>query len=127
MSSSVVWIIDDCKLARRLIARAVVPWTSRLFDSGAETLLAFAEGDSPPIAVIIDEQMPGLRGTVIARAMRDSDYNGVIILLTGTISDTLRACAREARIDSVAQKPLCKDAVHAILSAAERRGLGKSA
>ena len=80
-----------------------------------------------PMAIFIDEQMPGLRGTVVARAMRDSGYCGVVILLSGTVDDAIRACARDARIDCVVQKPIDRNAVIAVLDAAQRRGLTASA
>lgn len=127
MSSHEVWIIDDCTLSRTLVARAIAPWTTREFACGGSSLSAFTDEPTTPFAVFIDEQMPGLRGTVVARAMRDLGFRGVIILLTGTVDDEIRDCASEARIDSVVQKPIDRGAIHAVLEAAQRRGLRASA
>ena len=127
MSSHDVWIIDDCRLSRTFVARAVAPWAVREFACGATALSALAEESAMPLAIFTDEQMPGLRGTVVARAMRDSGYCGTIILLTGTVDEAIRACARDARIDCVVQKPIFRDAVHALLETAERRGHRNSA
>jgi FixJ family two-component response regulator len=127
MSSNTVWIIDDCTLARKLAVRAISDWTVREFTSGIDALTAFAEETEPPMAILIDEQMPGLQGTVVARAMRDSGYTGVTILLSGTVDDALRRCASASGIACVAQKPIDREAVGAVLDAAHRRRVNASA
>ncbi len=127
MSTNTIWVIDDCTLSRKLAARAVSQWDVRQFKSGTDALTAFAEGAPSPIAVLIDEQMPGLQGTVVARAMRDTGYTGVTILLSGTVDDTLRRCASDAGIACVTQKPIDRDAVAAVLDAAHRKRMNAPA
>ncbi len=78
-------------------------------DSGSEALRVFSINPGYFDVVILDQEMPGLKGTDIAPRLVGLRSNVPIVLYTGCLDDDLVEKARKAGIKEVALKPLSID------------------
>lgn len=106
-----VLIVDDCHSQRFLLA-------SILTETGADVTIACDGRDAikavfPAVGVrrqfdliLMDYRMPGLDGCSAIRELRNRDYEGKIILLTGDESAGLQQRGYAAGCDDFFQKPI---------------------
>ncbi|HEY5931875.1 MAG TPA: response regulator [Nitrospira sp.] len=84
-----VLVVDDEPLLCDLLVRFLSLRGYRTFGvkDGHEALRIVE--DMPPDAIVLDLIMPGMRGIEVLRALRDKDYSGGIIIMTGSHNEEL--------------------------------------
>jgi CheY-like chemotaxis protein len=117
-----VLIVDDSKVARMLIAKALVKmrpdWT--LVEAGdAKEALAITGTRTVDIA-LIDLNMPGAGGLALTTDLRRQSPNMPIAVVTANVQEEMIARVRECGATFVA-KPLTEEALAAFLSGANLR------
>ena len=120
--SHTVLIVDDSKLARLVVAKALTAlrpdWT-RVEAGNAEQALAVLEQTSVDIA-LLDFNMPGIVGLDLAAELRRKYPTMPIAVITANIQDEIIARARE--VDAAfLPKPITEDALSGFLSGAALR------
>lgn len=117
-----VLIVDDSKLARMSIARALSslhPDWSRLEASGAEEALTMVAGDRPDI-VLMDFNMPGRDGLELAAELHAQNPTLPLAIISANIQDEIVARARTIGA-AFLPKPLTEQALSEFLSGAMLR------
>lgn len=111
-------IVDDSRVARAMIARAL----GGVYEVGqadsAETGLR-ALNDSAPLALlVVDWNMPGMTGVEFVRELRDSGaYPDLkILMITTEVEAEGMITALDAGVDEYLMKPFCREAVLAKLA-----------
>ena len=114
---SAIWIVDDCKAARRLVASLL----SRLglapvcFESGEDALNAYlAEPDPEPKVILFDQNMPGWTGTETARRLRTLGCNAEVCMMSGCLADISSADLEPIGVALMLAKPISIDAMSII-------------
>src|SRR5437867_2664721 len=81
-----VLIADDEHDVREFLTMALdlEGWEVRTAASGNEAIAALP--DFAPDVIVLDQMMPGLPGTEVARRVRGQGYDGPIVLFSGFIS-----------------------------------------
>jgi len=81
-----VLIADDEHDIREFLTMAldIEGWEVRTAASGNEAIAIVP--DFAPDLIVLDQMMPGLRGTDVARQLRGQGYGGPIVLFSGFIS-----------------------------------------
>jgi CheY-like chemotaxis protein len=84
-----VLVVDDEPLVRDLLVQFLTlrGYRVRGAKSGAEALTMVAE--SEPDVILLDLIMPGLSGAEVLQALREREYPGGVIVLTGSQSEDL--------------------------------------
>ena len=119
---STVLIVDDSKLARIVVGKAIAavqPDWSRLEAASAEeaeTVLARGGVD----LMIVDYNMPGCNGLELADRVRTRYANMPIALATANVQDEIVAKARSINVTFV-PKPITEDGLRGFLSGAALR------
>ena len=114
-----VLIVDDSKLARIVIGKAigaVQPDWTRVEASNADEALALMQHGGIDLAVL-DFNMPGRNGLDLAEILRAKHPDLPIALATANVQDELIARARAIGAAFIA-KPVTEDAVKGFLSGA---------
>jgi PAS domain S-box-containing protein len=113
--------IDDDEAQLFLIQRMVERWGYRVtaYHEQHAALDALLDGDLRFDLVMTDFNMPGMSGLDIARAMRDGRSNLPVIVVSGYITDELRAQAAAAGVCELIAKPqdleLLRDIIQRLL------------
>ena len=114
---SKVLIIDDDAMARRMAEFSLkkLGLTAVSAGSGAEGLVRMRE-DSPDLT-LLDVEMPEMDGISVLKAVRlDAQLQDApVCLMTGTVTDSLRAEADTLHACGLLQKPLAPPALKAML------------
>jgi CheY-like chemotaxis protein len=117
-----VLIVDDSKLARIVVGKAVTAvqpdWT-RLEASNAEEAMALLE-QQPVDVLILDYNMPGKNGLELAEQLRARYPDMPIAIATANIQDEIIARARAVGATFV-PKPIHEDGLRGFLSGAALR------
>jgi len=84
-----ILIVDDEALVRELLARFLElrGYQVRSVKSGTEALSMVAEWK--PDLIVLDVAMPGMTGVEVLQSLREKEYTGGIILLTGNHNEEL--------------------------------------
>jgi CheY-like chemotaxis protein len=84
-----IFVVDDDNRIRAATASALRAMGHDVldFDSGATALAAIAKGDQPDI-LVTDVLMPGLKGTALARAAKQSIPGLRVLFMSGDVGDT---------------------------------------
>lgn len=84
-----ILIVDDDVLVRDLLARFLElrGYHVRSAKNGSEALSMVTE--SKPDVMVLDLVMPGMNGVEVLQSLRETEYTGGIILLTGNHNDEL--------------------------------------
>lgn len=80
---------DDVREVLTLLLLRAGGWEVEEATSGDEALDAFRR--QPADAVILDQRMPGLTGTEVARRLRGDAFHGPIVLFSAYLDDRVRA------------------------------------
>jgi CheY-like chemotaxis protein len=85
---------------------------------GHEALEMFDQLDGPPVphVVVLDSQMPGMKGMEVARLMRERVRGQRVVLFTAVVNERIREEARRAGIDEVVAKTEFKRLVEVLRS-----------
>jgi CheY-like chemotaxis protein len=117
-----VLIVDDSKLARMAVAKALnnlhPAWT-RVEATNADEALALARQSSVDIA-LLDFNMPGRDGLVLAAEIRELDPDIVVALISANVQQEVVGRAGEIGATFLA-KPLTEQILGDFLAEAERR------
>jgi two-component system OmpR family response regulator len=110
-----VLIADDEHDIREYLTMAldIEGWEVRTVASGNEAIAALP-GFAPDV-IVLDQMMPGLRGTDVARQVRSQGYRGPIVLFSGFISQEVEGELAEFGITPVSKPD--NDALMRILHA----------
>lgn len=118
MSTSVL-IVDDSKLARIVVGKAVAavqPDWERLEAGSAEEAIRTLEGRAVDV-VILDYNMPGKNGLDLAEELRARFPQMPIAVATANVQEEVIARARAAKAAFVA-KPITEESLRGFLSGA---------
>ncbi|BCH28423.1 response regulator [Mesorhizobium sp. L-8-10] len=109
--ASVVAIVDDDDSVRRALRRLVTSLShqSRTFASGEEFLDALYE--ATPDCVLLDLNMPGLKGLDVLHRLRNEGRQVPAIIMTGFDQHGMRERCLEAGAAAYLVKPLGRAAV----------------
>jgi DNA-binding NarL/FixJ family response regulator len=117
-----VLIVDDSKLARMAVARALTSlhpdWT-RIEATNADEALALAKQSAVDIA-LVDFNMPGRDGLSLAAEIRDLDSNVAVALISANVQQEIVDRAGQIGATFLA-KPLTEAVLGAFLSDAAAR------
>ena len=114
-----VLIVDDSKLARIVVGKAVAatqPEWGRVEAGNAEEA-ATALADGGVDVAILDFNMPGRNGLELAEEIRDRFPDMPIALATANVQDEIIATARSLGVTFV-PKPITEDGLRGFLSGA---------
>jgi|SRR5579859_166262 len=117
--TNTVLIVDDSKLARIVVAKAIAaahPDWKKVEAGNADEALALLSQEKIDLAVI-DFNMPGRNGLELAEEIRRIDATMPIALATANFQDEIIAQARTIDISFVA-KPITPDGLGGFLSGA---------
>ena len=122
-----VLIVDDSKLARIVVGKAVAalqPEWTRLEAGNADEALALLETRAVDV-LILDYNMPGRNGLELAELLRERYPDLPIALATANVQDEVIARARAAGATFV-PKPINEDGLRGFISGAalKLRGAG---
>lgn len=97
--SRLVLIVDDEPDVRLLLRLAFEArgWEVEEAAGGSEALERCAAGPAP-VAVVLDQRMPGLPGLGVARQLQTRGFGGRIVLHSAYLSPALEEEARQAGI-----------------------------
>jgi DNA-binding NarL/FixJ family response regulator len=115
-----ILIVDDSKLARMAVARALSnlrPDWMRLEATNSDEAVALAQ-QSPVEVALLDFNMPGRDGLALAAEIRALDPNIVLALISANVQQEVVDRAHQIGATFLA-KPLTEDALAAFLGAAE--------
>ena len=117
--ATTVLIVDDSKLARIVVGKAVAAtqpdWT-RVEASDADDALKIIADQKPDVA-IFDFNMPGMNGIELAERVRGEHPDMPIAIATANIQDEVIARARAAGAVFV-PKPITEDGLRGFLTGA---------
>ena len=117
-----VLIVDDSKLARMSVAKALnalhPDWT-RVEASNADEALAVLRRDAPDIA-LLDFNMPGRDGLTLAAELSELKPDMPLAFISANIQDEIVTRAREVGA-AFLPKPLTEKALADFLAAAQLR------
>jgi len=114
-----ILIVDDSKLARIVVGKAVAalqPDWEKIEAGNADEALALLEGRAVDV-VILDFNMPGRSGLDLAEDLRGRFPKMPIALATANVQDEVIARARAANVAFV-PKPITEDGLRGFLSGA---------
>lgn len=124
--TNTVLIVDDSKLARIVVAKAIAaahPDWKKVEAGNADDALALLSQEKIDLAVI-DFNMPGRNGLELAEEIRKIDATMPIALATANFQDEIIAQARTIDISFVA-KPITPDGLGGFLSGAALKLRGR--
>ena len=117
-----ILIVDDSKLARMAVAKALnslrPDWT-RLEATNSDEAVALAR-QSPVDVALLDFNMPGRDGLALAAEIRALDPNIVLALISANVQQEIVDRAHQVGATFLA-KPLTEAALAAFLAKAEAR------
>jgi CheY-like chemotaxis protein len=117
--TTTVLIVDDSKLARIVVGKAVAalqPTWERVEAGTADDALKLIE-ERPVHVVIVDYNMPGRSGLDLAEDLRARFPKMPLALATANVQDEIIARARAAQVSFV-PKPVNEDALRGFISGA---------
>lgn len=117
--ATTVLIVDDSKLARIVVGKAVAalqPEWERMEAGTADEALKML-GERPADVVILDYNMPGRSGLDLAETLRERFPKMPIALATANVQDEIIARARAAGVSFV-PKPVNEESLRGFLSGA---------
>ncbi|MBP2300089.1 response regulator [Azospirillum picis] len=116
-----ILVVDDSRLARNMVSSVIAAlrpdWTIVTAASGDEALQIV--GEVSPVAAIVDYNMPGMDGLVLAERLKERFGGLPIGLLTANVQDVLKRKAEALGIRFIA-KPITSDKIREFLAAAGR-------
>lgn len=122
--AELVWVIEDCPLTTTLVSVRLRSLGARAvtIPSGRAAVGAWTTGETPrPDVMLIDLDLPGTNGLETGRMLRDTGYDGLLVLHTGPTSAVLVADDLAPLFDDLLVKPVAKHDLARVLEAAARR------
>ena len=85
-----VWIVDDSPLEAELVRRSLVPVCAVELFTDAAAMLEHASRATPPDAIILDWEMPGISGIEVCQFLRTQPATQAVPILMLTIHNETR-------------------------------------
>lgn len=117
-----ILIVDDSKLARMSVAKAlnaVQPGWTRIEAANADEAVALVKAESPDI-VLLDFNMPGRDGLALAADLKAINPDMPLAVISANIQDEIIARSHDVGAAFLA-KPLSEKALGDFLAAAQTR------
>jgi len=73
--------------------------------NGREALARVSTAEEPYDIIITDNQMPQLSGVELVRELRERDFPGKIMVLSGQLTPESRDAFTEMKVDAILDKP----------------------
>ena len=73
--------------------------------NGREALARLSAAEEPYDIIITDNQMPQLSGVELVRELRERDFHGKIMVLSGALTSESRDAFTQMRVDAILDKP----------------------
>ena len=110
-----VLVVDDEQLVRDLLVQFLSLRGSRAMgvNDGAQALCLVEQ--VPPDLILLDLMLPGMSGVEVLRRLRERNYNGVVIIVTGSSDEELLEEAWSLRPQEVISKPIDLEKLLAII------------
>ncbi len=88
-------LIDDDEISRELIAALLAPLgvESILAESGEAALERLREVSAPPSGILLDAQLPGIRGLDLIVALRSLTHAPILLMSASEVAAEMRAAA----------------------------------
>lgn len=106
-------VVDDSRVARAMIARAL----SGIYDitqaASAEEGFAILTSSEPFVLLVADWNMPGMSGVEFVRQLRSSgDFEDLkILMVTTEVEAAAMSAAMDAGVDEYLMKPFVRESV----------------
>ena len=110
-----VLVVDDDQLVRDLLVQflSLRGYRALGVNDGTQAL-TFVE-QTPPDLILLDLMLPGMSGVEVLRRLRDKNFNGAIIIVTGSYDEELLEDAWSLRPQEVISKPIDLEKLLAII------------
>jgi CheY-like chemotaxis protein len=101
-----VLVVDDEQLVRDLLVRflSLRGYRALGVKDGAQALAMIEE--APPDLVLLDLFLPGMNGVEVLRKLREKEYAGAVIIITGSHDEEILEEAWSLRPQEVLSKPV---------------------
>lgn len=119
LSSARVLLVEDEEVVSRLVCE--------ILERQGHRVTTFAEGrgaweklSASPGAfdvIVMDFNMPGLNGLELARRARDLPFNGIILVISGRVTEADRAEFLRCGVNRIIEKPFTLDTFVGVLAA----------
>jgi two-component system, cell cycle sensor histidine kinase and response regulator CckA len=119
LSSGRVLLVEDEEVVSRLVCE--------ILERQGHRVTVFAEGrgaweklSATPgafDAIVMDFNMPGLNGLELARRARDLPFNGIILVISGRVTEADRAEFLRCGVNRIIEKPFTLETFVAVLAA----------
>jgi DNA-binding response OmpR family regulator len=73
--------------------------------NGNDALARLSADPAPYDVIITDNEMPHLSGVELVRALRQRSFRGKIMVLSGHLTDEIRASYEQMKVDVILDKP----------------------
>jgi len=119
LSSARVLLVEDEDVVSRLVCEILERQGHRVTvfaeGRGAWEKLSAAPGAFD--AIVLDFNMPGLNGLELARRARDLPFNGIILVISGRVTEADRAEFLRCGVNRIIEKPFTLDTFVGVLAA----------
>ncbi|MCK5878106.1 MAG: response regulator [Candidatus Marithrix sp.] len=112
MTSSTILIVDDSRVSRMLV-RAIIEHSDKdlkIVEAGTGEEALIKTKDISVTMAILDLNMPGMDGLILATELLQKFPNLKIGLLTANIQDIVRQKAKDLKIDFI-PKPITEEKI----------------
>lgn len=118
IKSKTIAIVDDDEAVREATGAllASVGYGVSAYESGPAFLDAARQ--AMPDCVVLDHQMRGVTGVEIAEGLAAARARTSVIMISGNLSDAVRARAENAGVAAILEKPFSDDALIAAIEKA---------
>lgn len=110
-----VLVVDDERTICATIAKYLnkIGYIAMAVTSGLEALAAMEE--FRPDVIVIDYKMPGLNGLDTIRKIRETPFDGCIIIATASEVELIRHAGENLGVSEFISKPISLDALQTII------------
>ena len=110
----VILVVDDVEIVRHVTRRMLEATGYVVIEAsgGEEAIVVFTNGDPRPRLVLSDVDMPGMRGTELARELKRIDPAVAVILVSGDTEAAISQRETEGEVTAYLEKPFNWDSLH---------------
>lgn len=118
-----ILVVEDEKALAHMIAMIVGGPSSKVATakSGWEALIRIGAAPRPFDVIITDHRMPKMTGLELVRHLRDRNFEGKILVLSGHLSDADIAAYEALNVDMMMSKPFDFDEMQQAMAVLNRK------